>query len=138
MSAYKLQMPGNYSKESIQHLEHSESSKSRRQEKYGFSLYQVDGTPGHPPSSLQCPLIYFLTFPTHNYRSVLPAATLENHFVQLLTSQVISKSWTRDSRFHCNDLCTGSLLVLCGVQFYPYFCLLFVQFWQQYASILCL
>jgi hypothetical protein len=44
----------------------------------------------------------------------------------LLTSQVISKSWTRDSRFHFNDLCTGSLLVLCGVQFYPYFCLLFV------------
>ena len=44
----------------------------------------------------------------------------------LLTSQVISKSWTRDSRFHFNDLCTGSLLVLCGVQFYLYFCLLFV------------
>lgn len=48
--------------------------------------------------------------------------------MQLLTSQVISKSWTRDSRFHLNDPCTGSLLVLCGVQFYPYFCLLFVEF----------
>ena len=39
-------------------------------------------------------------------------------------------SWTRDSKlwFHLNDLCTGSLLVLCGVQFYLYFCLLFVEF----------
>jgi hypothetical protein len=29
-SAYKLQTPGNYPKESIQHLEHGESLKSRR------------------------------------------------------------------------------------------------------------
>jgi len=28
-SAYKLQMPGNYPKESIQHTEHSEGLKSR-------------------------------------------------------------------------------------------------------------
>ena len=89
-----------------------------RQEQYGFSLCHVDSTPGHPPSCLQCSLIYFLTFPTHNYPSVLPAATLKKSlYVQLLTSQVISKSWTRDCRFHLNDLCTGSLLVLCGVQF---------------------
>jgi len=30
MSAYKLQMPGNYPEESIQHSEHSKSLKSRR------------------------------------------------------------------------------------------------------------
>ena len=29
MSAYKIQMPGNYPEESIQHLEHDESLKSR-------------------------------------------------------------------------------------------------------------
>jgi len=29
MSAYKIQMPGNYPEESIQHSEHSESLKSR-------------------------------------------------------------------------------------------------------------
>jgi len=29
-SAYKIQMPGNYPEESIQHLEHRESLKSRR------------------------------------------------------------------------------------------------------------
>ena len=52
-----------------------------RQEQYGFSLCHVDSTPGHPPSCLQCSLIYFLTFPTHNYPSVLPAATLKNHFM---------------------------------------------------------
>lgn len=51
-----------------------------RQEQYGFNLCHVDGTPGHPPSCLQCPLIYFFTFPTHNYPFVLPAATLENQF----------------------------------------------------------
>lgn len=95
-----------------------------RQEQYGFSLCHVDGTPGHPPSCLQCPLIYFLTFPTHKYPSYLRKSLC----VQLLTSQVISKSWTGDSRLHFNDLCTGSLLMLCGVQFYLYFCLLFVEF----------
>lgn len=89
-----------------------------RQEQYGFSLCHVDSTPGHPQSCLQSPLIYFLTFTTHNYPSVLSAATLENLlYVQLLTSQVISKSWTRDCMFNLNDLHTGSLLVLCGVQF---------------------
>jgi hypothetical protein len=30
MSAYKIQMPGNYPEENIQHLEHSESLKSRK------------------------------------------------------------------------------------------------------------
>jgi hypothetical protein len=30
MSAYKIQMPGNYPEESIQHLQHGESLKSRR------------------------------------------------------------------------------------------------------------
>jgi len=52
-----------------------------RPEQYGFNLCHVDGTPGHLPSCIQCPLIYCLSFPTHNYPSVLPAATLENHFV---------------------------------------------------------
>jgi hypothetical protein len=35
MSEYKLQMPGNYPKESIQHLEHGESLKSRILHLYG-------------------------------------------------------------------------------------------------------
>jgi len=37
MSAYKIQTPGNYPEENIQHTEHGESFKSRKF--YGYILY---------------------------------------------------------------------------------------------------
>jgi len=78
-----------------------------------------------------------LTFPTHNYPSVLHAATLENHFVCSfwLHKSFLNLSWIRDSKlwFHLNGLYTGSLLVLCGVQFY-----LYLSFFVDFLATPCM
>ena len=39
-SAYKIQMPGNYTEESVQHSEHSESLKSRMYRDYAKTVKQ--------------------------------------------------------------------------------------------------
>ena len=109
-----------------------------RQEQYGCSLCHVDGTPGHPPSCLQCPLIYFLTFPTHNYPSILPAI-LENHFMCSLWLHKLFLSLGLGILGSTLMICVPGLYWCCVVYNFiciSVFCLL--SFQQHHASILCL